>query len=110
MVLGPWVLKKLIEEKKLDYAALDLKTSFERYAEFSLEKDSVQNEKRVFFFAKTKCGPHWVSYTTLDPRVVIHEDLENSPKQMKLGSRWYWQQFNNEKIVLAPLMRLFLTL
>ncbi len=97
----PEVLKKLIEEKKLDYVALDLKTSFERYAEFSLEKDSVQNVKESFLFLQKQNAVPYEFRTTLDPRVVTHEDLENLAKQMKLGSRWYWQQFNNENCLKA---------
>ncbi len=97
----PEVLKKLVEEKKIDYVALDLKSSFERYAEFSLEKDSVQKVEESFYFLQNQNEVAYEFRTTLDPRVVTQKDLENLAKQMKAGSRWYWQQFKNEHCLKA---------
>lgn len=92
----PELLKKFVEEKMVDYVALDLKTSFEKYASFSLEKDSPSKVEESFQFLQNQNEIPYEFRTTLDPRVVTQEDLQLLAQKMKPGSRWFWQQFKNE--------------
>lgn len=92
----PELLKKFVEEKMVDYVALDLKTSFEKYASFSLEKDSSSKVEESFQILQNQSEIPYEFRTTLDPRVVTRDDLELLSVKMKPGSRWFWQQFKNE--------------
>ena len=92
----PELLKKFVEEKMIDYVALDLKTSFEKYASFSLEKDSPSKVEESFQFLQNQNEIPYEFRTTLDPRVVTRDDLEMLSVKIKPDSRWFWQQFKNE--------------
>jgi len=89
----PEILKKLIVEKRIDYVALDLKTSFERYFELSSEEGIGLKVKESFELLQNQNDIAYEFRTTLDPRFVGPLELEKIAALMKGSDKWYWQQF-----------------
>lgn len=92
---NPELLRELLNEKKVDYVAMDLKTSLDRYTELSRD---VLIEKKVRTSLEILQNQKDISYefrTTLDPRFVSQKELLQLASLLKKESKWYWQQFKN---------------
>lgn len=98
---NPEMLEKLIEEKLLDFIAMDIKTSPEKYEEvvggprngetFNRVKESVEIIK--------KSGVDYEFRTTVVPGIVDRKDIEKIGKWLKGAKKFVLQQFRNQKVL-----------
>lgn len=92
--MNPSAVKKLLESKAVDYFAIDIKTSPEKYKEVTgsgsfdalLETFSMLNSFDADYEARTTCVP---SLVTLD-------DIELIGKAVPRLKKYYLQQFRNQ--------------
>ncbi len=90
----PHVLKRLISEKLLDYVAIDIKTSPEKYPvltktklpfDIILESIKLLKENNITFELRTTCVPGFVTI----------EDLQSIKEHVGTVTYYYLQQFDN---------------
>lgn len=88
------MLKYLVENKLIDYIAMDIKNSFEKYSstigkEFDTEilRDSI---KYIM-----SCGIDYEFRTTLVQELHSKEDIEDISKMIKGAKRYYLQKFED---------------
>lgn len=90
----PHVLKRLISEKLLDYVAIDIKTSPEKYPvltktklpfDLILESIRLLKENNITFELRTTCVPGFVTI----------EDLQSIKEHVGTVAYYYLQQFDN---------------
>lgn len=98
---NPEVLRELIDKKMVDYVALDIKTSKERYKEaINLDFDIEKVEESIKLIVNS--GLDYEFRTTIAPSIVELKDIEKIKSWLiKLAGKdklkaYYLQQFNNE--------------
>lgn len=96
----PDVLAELLEEGLLDYVAMDVKTSFERYAEAARRPVSIEAIQRSIELI-LDCGIDHEFRTTMMPTCVDRSDALKIAMTVSRGDRYVLQQFN-PKVVLDP--------
>ncbi len=85
----PEVLKDLIENRLVDYVAMDIKYKADKYGKF---KNNVLKSIKLII----ESGIDSEFRTTVIPNVVCREDLTDIAKLIRGGKRYYLQQFKNE--------------
>ena len=76
------IIKKLIEEKLVDYIAMDIKNSFEKYSETTQVKENLENYEKSINIIKNS----WIDYEFRTTLVKWLHDLEDMEKIWKLLS------------------------
>jgi len=92
---NPGLLKKIIDNKLIDYVALDIKSSKDKYQYATSVKDSYSN---VYESIKILLSSN-IDYefrTTVVPKIVEREDLIKIGETIKGCRKYVLQQFNNE--------------
>lgn len=90
---NPDVLKEL----EVDYVAMDLKTSLDRYGELSkLPNLSVKLSESIEYLKSS--GIHHEFRTTLVPGLVEHSELTALGKLLSCDSKWFFQNFRNDVV------------
>ncbi|MCK5883775.1 MAG: anaerobic ribonucleoside-triphosphate reductase activating protein [Bacteriovoracaceae bacterium] len=90
---NPNVLKEL----EVDYIAMDLKTSLERYGELSEVPHISTNIKESIDFLKSSKIIHEFR-TTLVPGLVEESELALLGELLNKDSRWFFQNFRNDVV------------
>ncbi|MBR9690607.1 anaerobic ribonucleoside-triphosphate reductase activating protein [Candidatus Woesearchaeota archaeon] len=89
---NPKMLKQLIDEKLVDYVAMDIKTSKEKYEKAASVKVNIkiiEESMRIL-----KCSDVEYEFrTTVLPGIVDEKDMEKIGKWIKGAKRFYIQQF-----------------
>ena len=94
----PKILKKLIDEKLIDYVAMDLKGPKERYSEFSGRKVDVKKiQKSIDILKENKVDYEFRS--TIVPSLHTKEDVIEMAKWIRGAKRYYLQNFRPEKTI-----------
>ena len=94
----PKILKKLIDEKLIDYVAMDLKGPKERYSEFSGRKVDVKKiQKSIDILKENKVDYEFRS--TIVPSLHTKEDIIEMAKWIRGAKRYYLQNFRPEKTI-----------
>lgn len=98
----PEVLKSLIQGKLVDFVALDVKTSFDKYKEAcGVEVDTEKIKRSIQLILDTKVGCEF--RTTVVPYYVEEEDVIKVAKHLKeAGAQQYVLQQFDPKDVLDP--------
>lgn len=89
---NPKILKKLINEKLVDYIAMDIKTSFLNYQKATWVKEDIENYKEsIELLIKS-----WIDYefrTTLVKGIHNLEDILEISKTISWSKKYYLQNF-----------------
>ena len=100
----PDILKKVIIENLVDYVAIDIKTSPQKYSlltktklSFNCIKESINllKDYDIQFEVRTTCVPEFVTL----------QDLQSIKEQIGQVSHYYLQQFNNDNTMDEALHR-----
>jgi len=95
---NPETLQELIKHKLLDFIAMDIKTSQEKYEKAVGTKINIDNIKKSVEIIK-KSGIDYEFRTTVVPGIVDREDVEKIGKWLKGTKKFVLQQFRNQKVL-----------
>jgi len=95
---NPKMLEELIENKLLNFVAMDIKTSPEKYERAINTKINIENIKKSVEMIK-KSGIDYEFRTTVVPGIVDKEDIEKIGKWLKGAKKYVLQQFRNQKVL-----------
>lgn len=95
----PEVIKDLINEKLLDYIAMDVKAPLEKYSEITASKIDTKKIRESIEFIK-KSGIGYEFRTTAYPELT-DADFEEIGKLINGAEHYYLQQFRPEKTLSA---------
>lgn len=90
--LLPEILEALLDQKLVDYVALDLKTSPARYGELHPGPVHVQGLERSLELLRER-GVDYELRTTCVPGLVEEDDIR-AMGELARGSRWFLQQYH----------------
>lgn len=88
---NPSVLEEIIQKKLVDYIAMDLKTSFEKYTQIT-KYENIENIKKSIAIIISSGLDHEFR-TTFVPDVMTKEDIINAVKEIKNAKRYSLQRF-----------------
>jgi len=95
---SPEMLKKLIDEKLVDYVAMDIKGPKERYSEFAGVKVDIKKiQKSIDILKRGKVD--YELRSTILPKLHTKEDIVNMAKWIRNAKVYYLQQFRPEKTI-----------
>lgn len=94
----PVVLKQAIDEKLVDYIAMDIKSPFSKYTETVGRAVNVENIKKSIEILK-KSGIPYEFRTTIVKSMLTFEDIEEIGKEIKGAKNYYLQKFIPTKTV-----------
>jgi len=89
---NPEVLQKLIDKKLVDYAAMDIKAPWRKYAKVVCRPTDLSKIKKSVMILKQGKIDYEFRSTVL-PALHSHEDIEAMAQQLKGSSKYYLQQF-----------------
>lgn len=94
----PALLKKLIDEKLVDYVAMDIKGPKERYSEFAGVKVNIKKiQKSIDILKEGKVDCEFRS--TIVPTLHKKEDVIEMAKWIRGAKKYYLQNFRPEKTI-----------
>ncbi len=92
---NPEMLKNLLAENIIDYLAMDIKASSDKYEQVTGVKVDFQNlQKSVKMIINSKL-PHEFR-TTLVPGLILLEDLKKMGEMIEGADAWYLQKFKSD--------------
>lgn len=91
----PAILKELIDKKLIDYAAMDIKNSLQKYNESSGVKVDIEKIKESADIIRNS-GIDYEFRMTLVPKLHEKDDLEKIGRWLKGAKRFFLQQFSNK--------------
>ncbi len=95
---NPEMLKKLIDEKLIDYVAMDIKAPKEKYSKIIGAKIDVKKiQKSIDILIKGKIDYEFRS--TIVPLIHTKEDVIEMAKWIRGAKRYYLQEFRAEKTI-----------
>jgi len=98
---NPKILKELIEERLLDYIAMDIKGPIEKYEEIArakVDRKAVQESIDLIM----NSGLEYEFRTTIVPEFFSKEDAIAIGKWLMGAKKYFLQQFNNQTELLDP--------
>lgn len=97
------ILKKLIDQKLIDYTAMDIKASKEKYDFFSGTKNAITNiEKSIDLLKKGKIDFEF--RTTIAPGLFEKDFLKIANWIGEKNVKYFLQEFKKDKEVINPIM------
>jgi len=95
---NPETLQELIKQGLLDFVAMDIKTSPDKYEKAVGAEVNLDNiKKSVEIIKKSKINYEF--RTTVVPGIVDREDIEKIGKWLKGAKKFSLQQFRNQKVL-----------
>ena len=95
---NPKMLKKMIDEKLVDYVAMDIKLPREKYQKILGRKIKIEDiEKSVKILKEGKVDYEF--RTTVVPTILTKEDILKIAKWISGAKRYYLQNFRPEKTI-----------
>lgn len=95
---NPKMLEKLIDEKLIDYVAIDIKAPREKYSKLAGREVSVGNVEKSIKVLK-QSGMDFEMRTTVVPGLLKKEDILRIAKWIEPASRYILQNFRPEKTI-----------
>lgn len=95
---NPRMLEKLIDEKLIDYVAIDIKAPREKYSKLAGREVSVGNVEKSIKILK-QSGMDFEMRTTVVPGLLKKEDILRIAKWIEPASRYILQNFRPEKTI-----------
>ncbi len=99
---NPEMLKELIDAKLIDYIAMDLKSSLDKYEKTVGVKINYNNLKKSVKIIMS-CGLPYEFRTTVVPGLLVKEDIEQMGEFIKGADKWYLQKFKSDTKLVNPL-------
>lgn len=93
---NPEILKKLIDEKLVDYVAMDIKAPLEKYEEVARGKVNLNDIQKSVDLIKNSGIEHEFRSTVV-PELLNKNDMAAIGKWLKGSKRYCIQQFRSEK-------------
>ncbi len=103
---NPTVLKKIIEEKLVDYIAMDIKEDFSKYEEITKCTVNVHSLQKSIELI-TKSGIDYEFRTTIIKDYHSIKDIENILNYIPKNAKYYLQNFRDSDGVLDKALRSF---
>ena len=95
---NPKMLASLIDSKLIDYVAMDIKTSKEKYPKLFSEKVKIEDiQKSIDILGKDKIGYEF--RTTVVPTIHERADIIDIANWIKGAPTYYLQRFRGEKTI-----------
>lgn len=95
---NPEMLKQLIDDKLIDYVAMDIKLPKEKYSRVFFGDIGIRNiEKSIKILKEDKVDYEF--RTTVAPKVLNKEDVINIAKWISPAKKYYLQNFRSEKTI-----------
>ena len=95
---NPKMLKKLIDDKLVDYVAMDIKAPKEKYQKIFGKRVKIEDiEKSVKILKEGKVDYEF--RTTVTPTILKKEDILEIAKWIKGAKKYYLQNFRPEKTI-----------
>jgi pyruvate formate lyase activating enzyme len=97
---NPLMLKKLIDEKLVDYVAMDVKNSVERYEETTKTKNSIENIKKSIKMIIDTGNKGLIDYefrATILPKLHDSESIKGIGELVNGAKIFYLQKFRTEQ-------------
>jgi len=95
---NPEVLSKLFDEKLIDFIAMDIKTSLDKYEKAIGVKIDLEKIKESVKIIKNS-GIDYEFRTTVVPELVKKEDIEKIGEWLRDSKKFALQQFQNKKVL-----------
>lgn len=95
---NPKVLEELIKEKLIDFIAMDIKTSLDKYEQAINTKIDLEKIKQSVDLIKNS-GVDYEFRTTVVPELVNEEDIKKIGEWLKGAKKFVLQQFRNQKVL-----------
>jgi len=95
---NPEALSEIINEKLIDFIAMDIKTSLDKYGRATGAEVDVDNIKRSVEIIKNS-GIDYEFRTTVVPWLVEKKDIEKIGEWLKGAKKIALQQFQNKKVL-----------
>ncbi len=98
---NPEMLKNLIDEKLVDYVAMDIKAPLknQKYLEVTGTKKADLRKIRKSIGILEKSGINYEFRTTIIPKLHQPKDIIDIAKQLKGAKKYFLQQFKPEKTI-----------
>lgn len=90
----PDKLKELIDEKLVDYIAMDIKAPKEKYDKLTNVKTDIKKIEKSIDLIKNS-GLGYEFKTTFAPEMLTNEDIKDIAKWIEGSKKYYLQQFEN---------------
>jgi pyruvate formate lyase activating enzyme len=92
---NPVMLQKLLDENILDYVAMDIKASPDKYEQVTGVKVDFSNLQKSVKMIISSTLPHEFR-TTVVPGLLLLEDFEKMGEMIKGADAWYLQKFKSD--------------
>ena len=89
------MLKNLIDKKLVDYIAMDIKGSLEKYAIITGVQPNLNNIKKSIKIIM-QSGLPYEFRTTIVPRLIEKKDIKKIGELIKGAKKWYLQNFKSD--------------
>jgi pyruvate formate lyase activating enzyme len=100
--LQPGIIEAVLENKLVDYIALDIKTSPEKYGDLTGREDAFPYIRKTLVAVKIADIDYEIR-TTCIPGYVEFDDIKKIAREIGFVKRYYLQQFVAEKTLDASL-------
>jgi pyruvate formate lyase activating enzyme len=91
----------LLEKLEVDYVAMDVKTSLDRYEQLTSVSGIEEKVRRSMKFLIHKAKFDYEFRTTLVPDLFGENEIEKLASDIEGAKRWLWQSFRND-LTLDP--------
>ncbi len=92
---NPEMLQALINDKLIDYIAMDIKAPLDKYEETTSVKLDWENIKKSVKISMTSGLPYEFR-TTVVPGLLVKADFQKMGELIKGASKWYLQHFKSD--------------
>jgi len=99
--MHPEKLKELIDQKLVDYVAMDIKAPKNKYDKLTGVKTDIEKVEKSIEIIKNS-APDYEFKTTFAPGLLTKEDIVEIAKWLEGSKRFYLQQFKNDVPLISP--------
>ena len=92
---NPIMLKNLIDKKLIDYIAMDIKGSFEKYGIITETQPDIDNIKKSIKIIMQSKLPYEFR-TTVVPELITNKDIKEIGEFINGAEKWYLQNFKSD--------------
>jgi pyruvate formate lyase activating enzyme len=101
---NPEMIRKLLDEKLIDYLAMDLKAPFAKYQKVTGVKADLDKIKKSIKIIR-ESGLPYEFRTTATPGLLELEDIREMAETLKGAEKWYIQKFNPDTDLVNPIFQ-----
>ncbi len=91
---NPEIIQNLIKQKLVDYIAMDIKGSLDKYEKITGVKVSLENIKKSIIMIKTSGLPYEFR-STIMPEFHTQADIKKMGELIKNADKWFLQKFKS---------------